>query len=83
MKKYDENHFFQFLDCLSVFSEHAPRDLKIFYAFKIYDYDGDDASINHRFNQEHFFNKIIKTSLFSLSVKLIFDRFSKTSLKMN
>lgn len=34
----------QFLDCLSVFSEHAPRDLKIYYAFKIYDYDSDDVS---------------------------------------
>lgn len=38
------SNYFQFLDCLSVFSEHAPRDLKIFYAFKIYDYDGDDVS---------------------------------------
>lgn len=26
----------EFLDALSVFSEQAPRDLKVFYAFKIY-----------------------------------------------
>lgn len=28
--------FEDFLDLLSVFSEQAPRDIKIFYAFKIY-----------------------------------------------
>ncbi|XP_062551780.1 calcium and integrin-binding family member 2 [Armigeres subalbatus] len=33
--------FEDFLDLLSVFSEQAPRDIKVFYAFKIYDYDRD------------------------------------------
>ncbi|KAL1380213.1 hypothetical protein pipiens_003610 [Culex pipiens pipiens] len=33
--------FEDFLDLLSVFSEQAPRDIKVFYAFKIYDYDKD------------------------------------------
>ncbi|GAB0096014.1 calcium and integrin-binding family member 2 [Sergentomyia squamirostris] len=33
--------FEDFLDLLSVFSEQAPRDIKIFYAFKIYDFDKD------------------------------------------
>ncbi|CAG2166351.1 unnamed protein product [Oppiella nova] len=33
--------FDDFLDMLSVFSEQAPRDVKAFYAFKIYDYDDD------------------------------------------
>ncbi|XP_046990552.1 calcium and integrin-binding family member 2 [Schistocerca americana] len=33
--------FEDFLDMLSVFSEQAPRDIKVFYAFKIYDFDGD------------------------------------------
>ena len=28
--------FDDFLDMLSVFSEQAPRDIKVFYAFKIY-----------------------------------------------
>lgn len=28
--------FEDFLDLLSVFSEHCPRDIKVFYAFKIY-----------------------------------------------
>lgn len=28
--------FEDFLDALSVFSEQAPRDIKVFYAFKIY-----------------------------------------------
>ncbi|XP_026474848.1 calcium and integrin-binding family member 2 [Ctenocephalides felis] len=34
--------FEDFLDLLSVFSGQAPRDIKVFYAFKIYDFDGDD-----------------------------------------
>ncbi|KAG5306079.1 CIB3 protein, partial [Acromyrmex insinuator] len=33
--------FEEFLEMLSVFSEQAPRDLKVFYAFKIYDFDED------------------------------------------
>ncbi|KAJ8949112.1 hypothetical protein NQ318_012860 [Aromia moschata] len=33
--------FEDFLDLLSVFSEQAPRDIKVFYAFRIYDFDGD------------------------------------------
>ena len=28
--------FEDFLDLLSIFSEHCPRDIKVFYAFKIY-----------------------------------------------
>ncbi|XP_071438584.1 calcium and integrin-binding family member 2 [Hetaerina americana] len=34
--------FEDFLDLLSVFSEQAPRDIKVLYAFRIYDFDGDD-----------------------------------------
>ncbi|XP_035219700.1 calcium and integrin-binding family member 3-like isoform X1 [Stegodyphus dumicola] len=33
--------FDDFLDMLSCFSEQAPRDVKVVYAFRIYDYDGD------------------------------------------
>ncbi|XP_030756516.1 calcium and integrin-binding family member 2 [Sitophilus oryzae] len=34
--------FEDFLDMLSVFSESAPRDIKVFYAFRIYDFDNDN-----------------------------------------
>ncbi|KAI9187948.1 Calcium and integrin-binding member 3 [Blastocladiella emersonii ATCC 22665] len=34
--------FEDFLDFLSVFSEEATRDVKSFYAFRIYDFDEDD-----------------------------------------
>uniref|UniRef100_H2XNX1 EF-hand domain-containing protein n=2 Tax=Ciona intestinalis TaxID=7719 RepID=H2XNX1_CIOIN len=30
-----------FLNMFSVFNEQAPRDVKAFYAFRIYDFDGD------------------------------------------
>ncbi|OQR67001.1 calcium and integrin-binding family member 3-like [Tropilaelaps mercedesae] len=33
--------FEDFLDMLSVFSEAAPKNIKMHYAFKIYDYDND------------------------------------------
>ncbi|XP_066158839.1 calcium and integrin-binding family member 2 isoform X1 [Euwallacea fornicatus] len=34
--------FEDFLDMLSVFSEAAPRDIKVFSAFRIYDFDNDN-----------------------------------------
>lgn len=34
--------FDDFLDMFSVFSEAAPREVKAFYAFKIYDFDQDN-----------------------------------------
>ncbi|XP_045481822.1 calcium and integrin-binding family member 2 [Harmonia axyridis] len=34
--------FEDFLELLSVFCEHAPRDIKVYYAFRIYDFDGDN-----------------------------------------
>lgn len=34
--------FDDFIDLMSAFSEQASRDIKVFYAFKIYDFDGDD-----------------------------------------
>ncbi|EGI70725.1 Calcium and integrin-binding family member 3 [Acromyrmex echinatior] len=40
--------FEEFLEMLSVFSEQAPRDLKVFYAFKIY---GTDHQVNQTSGQ--------------------------------
>ena len=37
----DEVGFPEFLDFLSVFSEEASREVKTYYAFKIYDFDED------------------------------------------
>jgi calcium and integrin-binding protein 1 len=34
--------FEDFLDMMSVFSESAPDNVKVEYAFRIYDFDGDD-----------------------------------------
>ncbi|KAF6216884.1 hypothetical protein GE061_001234 [Apolygus lucorum] len=34
--------FEDFLDMFSIFSEQATRDTKVFYAFKIYDFDNDN-----------------------------------------
>ena len=35
--------FQNFLKMMSIFSDHAPRNVKAEYAFKIYDFDNDDA----------------------------------------
>ncbi|XP_043245794.1 calcium and integrin-binding family member 2-like [Amphibalanus amphitrite] len=35
--------FNDFLNMLSALSEEAPRDLKLYYAFQIFDFDGDGA----------------------------------------
>lgn len=34
--------FEDFLDMMSVFSENAPKNVKVEYAFRIYDFDGDE-----------------------------------------
>lgn len=34
--------FEDFLDMMSVFSDNAPKPVKVEYAFRIYDFDGDD-----------------------------------------
>lgn len=40
----DESLTFEdFLDMMSVFSDHAPLSIKIEYAFRIYDFDDDDS----------------------------------------
>uniref|UniRef100_A0A0B7BLS8 EF-hand domain-containing protein n=2 Tax=Arion vulgaris TaxID=1028688 RepID=A0A0B7BLS8_9EUPU len=34
--------FEDFLDMISVFSDGAPKNVKVEYAFRVYDFDGDD-----------------------------------------
>lgn len=46
--------FEDFLDMMSVFSEHAPKKLKMIYAFKIYDFDGDGELKNSDLQQVCF-----------------------------
>ncbi|CAG7720106.1 unnamed protein product, partial [Allacma fusca] len=43
--------FEDFLDMLSAFSDHAPRDIKVYYAFRIYDFDGDQFLGTHDLEQ--------------------------------
>ena len=38
---HTDTQFEDFLDMASVFSEHATRDVKASYAFRMYDFDGD------------------------------------------
>ena len=35
--------FEDFLDMMSVFSDNAPKSVKVEYAFRIFDFDGDDC----------------------------------------
>jgi len=43
--------FEEFLEMMSVFSEQAPRDLKVFYAFKIYGMDHQVNQMDERTNE--------------------------------
>ncbi|OXU18837.1 hypothetical protein TSAR_016408 [Trichomalopsis sarcophagae] len=53
--------FEDFLEMMSVFSEHAPRDLKVFYAFRIYDFDEDGVvGIN---DLEHTCQQLVRGGL--------------------
>jgi len=38
--------FEDFLDMMSVFSDNAPKSVKVEYAFRIYDFDNDDTLSN-------------------------------------
>ena len=38
--------FEDFLDMMSVFSDNAPKNVKVEYAFRIYDFDNDDMLSN-------------------------------------
>ncbi|XP_067947831.1 calcium and integrin-binding protein 1-like [Watersipora subatra] len=43
--------FEDFLDMMSVFSDHAPKNVKVEYAFRIYDFDDDDMLSNSDLEQ--------------------------------
>ncbi|XP_064652048.1 calcium and integrin-binding family member 2-like [Lineus longissimus] len=64
--------FNDFLDMFSVFSEAAPRDIKSTYAFKIYDFDGD----NHigREDLEHTLNSLTKNELTAEEIEFAIDK---------
>ncbi|KAG7170181.1 Calcium and integrin-binding family member 3-like [Homarus americanus] len=69
--------FDQFLEMFSVFSEHAPRDIKAIYAFRLYDFDSDgylseqdllhtvleegDVDCDGRISQSEFIHVILKS----------------------
>ncbi|CAL1548694.1 unnamed protein product, partial [Lymnaea stagnalis] len=64
--------FDEFLDMFSVFSETAPRDIKSSYAFKIYDYDGDNFL--GRSDLEKTLKVLTQNSLTSEETKFVVDK---------
>ncbi|KAK7467975.1 hypothetical protein BaRGS_00036818 [Batillaria attramentaria] len=64
--------FEEFLDMFSVFSESAPRDIKAVYAFKIYDWDGD----NHlnKSDLEKTLLKLTKDGLTAEEIAFVIDK---------
>lgn len=72
--------FEDFLDLLSVFSEQAPRDIKVFYAFKIY---GElCVGFTFKFAVIIFFPVIFKIALILVSLCSNFGIKSRIRLKM-
>ncbi|XP_066587463.1 calcium and integrin-binding family member 3-like [Prorops nasuta] len=61
--------FEEFLEMMSVFSEHAPRDLKVFYAFRIYDFD-DDGVLGLR-DLEHACRQLVQGGLSTEEVDIV------------
>lgn len=69
--------FEDFLDMMSVFSDNAPRSVKVEFAFRIYDFDGDDMisaedlqEVIHRLTGEE--NKLEDEDMKQL-IKNVFD----------
>ncbi|XP_045156241.2 calcium and integrin-binding family member 2-like [Mercenaria mercenaria] len=65
-------NFDDFLDMFSVFSEAAPRDIKCVYAFKIYDFDGDNFL--NRFDLEKTLRCLTRNELTVDEVSFIVDK---------
>ncbi|KAJ7426886.1 Calcium and integrin-binding family member 3 [Willisornis vidua] len=61
-----------FLDMFSVLSEMAPRDLKAYYAFKIYDFNNDDYICKS--DLEKTVNKLTRNELTPEEVRLVCDK---------
>uniref|UniRef100_A0A8C4R281 Calcium and integrin binding family member 2 n=1 Tax=Eptatretus burgeri TaxID=7764 RepID=A0A8C4R281_EPTBU len=64
--------FNDFVDMFSVFSEMAPRDLKAFYAFKIYDFNNDDFICKEDLRVT--LNKLTRDELAQEEVTLVCDK---------
>ncbi|XP_053556036.1 calcium and integrin-binding family member 3-like [Bombina bombina] len=61
-----------FLDMFSVLSEMAPRDLKAYYAFKIYDFNNDDYICKS--DLEKTLNKLTRNELTPEEVCLVCEK---------
>ncbi|XP_019369229.1 PREDICTED: calcium and integrin-binding family member 3 isoform X2 [Gavialis gangeticus] len=61
-----------FLDMFSVLSEMAPRDLKAYYAFKIYDFNNDDYICKS--DLEKTVNKLTRNELTLEEVSLVCEK---------
>uniref|UniRef100_A0A803TPN9 EF-hand domain-containing protein n=1 Tax=Anolis carolinensis TaxID=28377 RepID=A0A803TPN9_ANOCA len=61
-----------FLDMFSVMSEMAPRDLKAYYAFKIYDFNNDDYIC--KLDLEKTVNKLTRKELTPEEVCLVCNK---------
>ncbi|XP_061835803.1 calcium and integrin-binding family member 3-like [Nerophis lumbriciformis] len=61
-----------FLDMFSVLSEMAPRDLKAYYAFKIYDFNDDDFICKS--DLEKTLNKLTRNELTEDEVRMVCEK---------
>uniref|UniRef100_A0A8C9R6J8 Calcium and integrin binding family member 3 n=1 Tax=Scleropages formosus TaxID=113540 RepID=A0A8C9R6J8_SCLFO len=61
-----------FLDMFSVLSEMAPRDLKAYYAFKIYDFNNDDYIC--KADLEKTLNKLTRSELTAEEVRMVCEK---------
>ncbi|XP_076004854.1 calcium and integrin-binding family member 3 isoform X1 [Genypterus blacodes] len=61
-----------FLDMFSVMSEMAPRDLKAYYAFKIYDFNDDDFLCKS--DLEKTLNKLTRNELTEDEVRMVCEK---------
>uniref|UniRef100_A0A8R1I0K0 EF-hand domain-containing protein n=1 Tax=Caenorhabditis japonica TaxID=281687 RepID=A0A8R1I0K0_CAEJA len=64
--------FDDFLDMFSVFSEMAPLQLKLKYAFRIYDYDGDEL-LGHD-DLSKMIRSLTRDELSDVEVEFIIER---------